>query len=123
MNEQDFANRIRQHLNRGLQQVGKEELERLQAARNRALAMQPQAQPEAWMVSAGHFFRAQPDHLRPRNFLVLLVLLVLIGLGSHWYADSLIAELSTEDSALLADEIPVEAFIDRGFESWLKDSQ
>lgn len=125
MNERDFANRIRRHLDRGLQQISRNECERLHEARNQALAMQHQAQQETMAVGVGHFFlRTSPfEHLRLRNFFVILMLLAIIGLGSHWYAESLIADLSTEDSALLADEIPVEAFIDQGFESWLKNSR
>ena len=41
----------------------------------------------------------------------------------HWQGDKLIAELSDIDSALLSDDVPMEALVDKDFNEWLKNSQ
>jgi hypothetical protein len=41
---------------------------------------------------------------------------------SFWQADQQISELEAIDSALLADDLPIGALTDKGFDAWLKSS-
>lgn len=122
MNERYFASQVRQHLDRGLQTIGTDQLDRLRRARERALAVQRQEVAAPSLAGIGHALRVHLDGRRPRQFFVALALLLAAMIYAQWHAETLIADLSDVDSALLADEMPVEAFTDQGFESWLKDS-
>ncbi|HEX5804057.1 MAG TPA: DUF3619 family protein [Azospira sp.] len=122
MNERDFANQVRQHLDRSLQDIDTDKLDRLRRARERALAAQRQTVTAPSLAGIGHALRVHLDARRPRQFFVALALLLAAMIYAQWHAETLIADLSDVDSALLADEMPVEAFTDQGFESWLKDS-
>ena len=56
MNEQHFAYKVRQHLNRGLHDLRPDTLDRLAAAREAALARQQQAVANPVLAAAGNLF-------------------------------------------------------------------
>lgn len=120
MNEAQFANKIRHILNQGTQ-LDRSTLERLRAARERALAVQ---KPErelalAWAVSAfGSFGGLGGFSLR----VLLPAALVLASAAAlyGWQQSQSLAEIEEIDSALLTDDLPIDALLDRGFEAWLK---
>ena len=123
MNELHFAYRLRQHLNRGVQEIDGDKLARLRQARELALAVQKQPSAHPVLAGAGHFFRFHTEGFRPRHLIAALLLALASALVLQWHIDAQIAELSDLDSALLADDLPVEALIDKDFDSWLKSSQ
>lgn len=123
MNELHFAFRVRQLLNRSLQQVDDDKLARLKAAREAALAVQKKPAPVPALAAAGHFIRFNFDNRGIRFSLAALALILAGALYVHWQADQLINELSDVDSALLADDMPVDALIDKDFDEWLKKSR
>jgi hypothetical protein len=120
MNEQHFGNRIRQLLNQRLS-LDVSTRERLRAARERALARQrPEPAPAlAWADNVlGRFEGWGGISLR-----ILLPLALLVGgLASiyTWEQNQRIAEVEEIDAQLLTDDLPVEAYLDRGFQNWLK---
>ena len=119
MNEQHFAFKVRQQLNRGLHELSPETLSRLAAAREKALACQKQAETRSILATAGSFVHFHADHLRFRQVLSALALVVGLGIAAYWTADQRISELGAIDSALLTDDIPLRAFTDKGFTAWL----
>jgi hypothetical protein len=122
MNELHFAYRVKQHLNRGLQQIDDDQLGRLKAAREQALAAQKQPAASPILAGSGHFFRFHLDGVRPRHVVAGLLLALIVALFVQWHADQLISELTDVDSALLSEDLPVEALLDNGFDKWLRDS-
>ena len=46
-------------------------------------------------------------------------ILLLTGVFMFWQAQTQIEDLASEDSALLSEEIPPNALIDKGFQTWL----
>lgn len=120
MNEQHFAYKIRQHLNRGLHVLQPETTDRLAAARGRALAHQKQLVGQTLLASVGGFVQSQFDNLRLKQALSALALLLCVVSSAYWIADQRVTELGELDSALLADELPISAFTDQGFDAWLK---
>ncbi len=120
MNEIQFGNKVRQILNRGLE-VDAVTAKRLSAAREAALARQrPEPAPAlAWADNVlGRF-----DGWSGLAFYVILPLAVLlIGLAAAytWQQNQMIAELEEIDSQLLTDDLPIDAYLDRGFHNWLK---
>ena len=120
MNEQHFAYKIRQHLNRGLHQLPPQTTDRLAAARERALAHHRQFVGQTLLASVGGFVQSQFDNLRLKQALSALALLLFVVSSAYWIADQRVTELGEIDSALLADELPISAFTDPGFDAWLK---
>ena len=122
MSESQFAFRIRQHLNRGLHELSPEVTGRLAASRERALAAQRQAQQQTVLAGAGSFFHHHFEGLRFKQAIASVAIFVCVVFSTFWLADQRVAELGAIDSALLADELPIGAFTDKGFHVWLKDA-
>ncbi len=123
MNELHFAFRVRQHLNQNLQQIDDDKLARLKAAREAALAVQKAPAAVPVLASAGHYLRFNFDSRGVRFSLAAPTVVLAAALYVHWQGDRLIAELTDIDSALLSDDLPVEAPLDNDFNEWLKNSR
>ena len=124
MNEMQFASRIRQILNRGLHQDGgfaKSHAERLRAARLRALERQ-RPEPAFGLVWAdnllGRFGGWSGVSLRLVAPLTALAL--ALAAVYTWQQNQRVAEMEEIDAQLLTDELPIDAYLDRGFQNWLK---
>jgi hypothetical protein len=120
MNEQQFGNRVRHVLNRGLE-LDPAKLERLRQARNQALERRrPEPVPALrWVDNVFGTF----DGWRAISARVLLPLAVLVIAVSGiytWQDKRRVAELVDIDSQLLTDDLPIDAYLDRGFQNWLK---
>jgi len=116
MNEQQ----LRQVLNQGIS-VRPEIAARLAQAREQALARQrPEPAPAlAWADNVvGHLGGWGGLALR-----VLLPLAMLVTGGAAiytWQQNQRAAELEEIDSQLLTDDLPIDAYLDRNFQNWLK---
>lgn len=123
MNELHFAYRVRQQLNRGLQDIPADVDARLLAARQKALASQKVAvamhAPAALTNEGLNFsFSLSPA----KQMLVALAVLAGTAATTLTVADHKIRAIGHLDSALLSDDLPVRAFTDKGFALWLKQS-
>ncbi len=119
MNEQHLAYKVRQHLNLGLHELSPEITDRLAAARQQALACQKQTVSLSVLAAAGSFVQHHFDNLRFKQLITALVLLLCVVFSTFWIADERVTELGAIDSALLADDLPIGAFTDKGFDAWL----
>lgn len=122
MNDQHFASRVRQNLNSGLQDLPPAVSTRLAAARQRALAHQKVAVSKSALATAGSVLFHQFDHVNAKQVLVALALAASLVLYTQWDAERSVAELEAIDSALLSDDLPINAFTDKGFDAWLKST-
>ena len=50
-----------------------------------------------------------------------MALLLGMWISFYWHSQQYVSEVETIDSALLADDLPFEAFLDKDFLEWLKD--
>jgi hypothetical protein len=119
MNEQHFAYKVRQHLNRGLREIHPETLDRLSAARRAALACQKQAVARPVLLAAGGHFSFHSRDLRLSQMLVAVAFLLCACYSTFWIADRRVQELGDIDSAILSGELPIGALTDKGFVTWL----
>jgi Protein of unknown function (DUF3619) len=120
MNELNFANKIRQVLNHGLQ-LDQPTLERLRAARERALERQrPEPAPAlAWAYNVlGNF--GGWGGLSLRLLAPLVALIIAASAIYTWQQNQRVAELVDIDAQLLTDDLPIDAYLDRGFQNWLR---
>jgi hypothetical protein len=125
-NEIKFANKIRQALNEGTRTgVNGRVAERLRAAREQALARRKvEREPAlAWARSAasgviGGFGGFGGFSLRALLPTALLVAGLIAIYG--WQQDQRAADIEELDAQLLTDDLPIDAYLDKGFEAWLK---
>jgi hypothetical protein len=122
MNELHFAHKIRQHLNRSLHELPTATVDRLEAARRHALAHQKIAAHQSVLASAGSFIQHGMENLRIKQLVMALGLIAVIASFTAWQADQQVAEIEAIDSALLADDLPIGALTDKGFDAWLKST-
>jgi hypothetical protein len=121
MNEERYAYRVRQLLNHGLKDVSPIALRRLEAARHLALSKQ-KSEPQLVVAGFGNYaFRSPPHILYLKQTLSVIALLLGMWLSFYWHSIEYVTELEQVDTALLADDLPPEAFLDNNFFEWLKD--
>jgi hypothetical protein len=120
MNEIQFGNRVRQVLNRGLG-VDAKTAQRLRAARERALLRQ-RPEPEPALALAGNTLGRFGGWtgLALRVLVPIVMLLIAVFAIYTWQQNQRIAELEEIDAQLLSDDLPPDAYLDRGFQNWLK---
>jgi hypothetical protein len=120
MNEIQFGNRVRQILNQGLD-LQPHAAEQLRAAREQALARQrPEPAPVlAWADNVAAFFGGWTG-FSLRFLMPLLLLLAAVVFLYAWQQNRVVADIEEIDAQLLTDDLPVEAYLDRGFQNWLK---
>lgn len=126
-NEPQFGNRVRRVLTEGAR-VDARVAERLRAARERALerrrvapapALAPALDgPAASAGVLGRFGGVGGFSLR----LVLPTLVLVAGLFAiwSWQEDQRAHDVEEIDAMLLTDDLPIDAYLDKGFETWLR---
>lgn len=122
MNELHFAYKIRQQLNLGLHDLRPEVAGRLSNARQAALDCQKQAVSQSVLATAGGFVQHRLENMRFKQVFTALTLFLSVVFSTFWLADQRVTELGAIDSALLADDLPIGAFTDKGFDAWLKSA-
>jgi hypothetical protein len=123
MNEQQIAYRIRQYLNRGLD-LDASKLVRLKAARERALAHQRVESRISALAWAGNIIGKSggPSTLVPRVLLPTAILILGLIAINQWRETQVAAEIDEIDAAVLTGDLPLDAYLDKGFDAWLKRS-
>lgn len=121
MNEERYAYRVRQLLNHGLKDISPIASRRLEAARHLALSKQ-KPEPHQVLAAVGNYaFKSGPHILHLKQMLSVVALLLGMWLSFYWHSLEYVAELEQVDAALLADDLPPEAFLDDNLFEWLKD--
>jgi len=119
-----FANKIRQALNEGAQ-VDARVATRLRSAREQAIAARkPEREPAlAWARASSGSLVAGFGGIGGFSLRVLLpTLLMVAGLVAiyTWQQDRHAADIEELDAQLLTEDLPIDAYLDKGFEAWLK---
>lgn len=120
MNEPQFGNRIRHLLNQGAPLDASVSVQ-LRAARERALERQkPEA--AAGLVWAGGVVGRLGGIGGLSLRLIVPLIALAIGLAAvyTWEQRQRAAEVEELDALVLTGELPIDAYLDRGFEAWLK---
>ena len=123
MNEQQITYRIKQLLNRGLD-LDADKLARLKTAREAALARQRVGSRVPLLAWADNVLGKSggPSALIPRVLLPMAVLILGLIAVNQWRDSQLAAEIEEIDAAVLTSDLPIDAYLDKGFDAWLKRS-
>lgn len=123
MNEQQIAQRIKQYLNLGLS-LDAVTLAKLKAARERALERHHVAEPYPVLAWAGQVTGIAGGSRSAVSRLLLPALVLALGLFvvAYWYQAQVSQENVEIDAAVLMGELPIDAYLDKGFDAWLKRS-
>ena len=117
--ENEFGYKTRQILNQGLVSLDRRVSDRLHLARQAALNHQRVSVRGMRLAGIGQglefaFFS------NARNLLAAVALSIGVMGTYYWNAFEQAREYEEIDSALLADELPPSAYLDRGFHAWLE---
>jgi len=123
MNEQQTAYRIKQLLDRGLD-LDPGKLARLKEAREQALTRQRTRAPGGVLAWADNVTGGWggPTALIPRLLLPTALLIFGLVAISQWRETQQAAEIEEIDAAVLTGDLPLDAYLDKGFDAWLKRS-
>jgi hypothetical protein len=125
--EIDYAYRIRRALDENLEHIPPSALQRLEEVRKKAIAVQKKPSPlHAFFMAratAGQHFMRDPFAWIMRASFVLPAIIVAAGLvGIYQYEQQeRIAEMAELDALVLADELPLNAYVDKGFGAYLAE--
>jgi Protein of unknown function (DUF3619) len=125
MNQQDeLAARIAKLLDEGTDALGADKRARLAEARKLALSRQQGRRVPALVPAwSGPFSRFTEQSVLGVRYLVPFAALILGLIGVVYVNTSGVAsEIADIDAGLLTDELPISAYLDQGFDSWLKRS-
>ncbi len=127
--EEEFAGKIKGYLDRSAADLKPGLAYRLRQARESALAQLDGAVPAiapSMVLAGAHGFAATgPRRSRKPlySLVALLFLAVISGVGYQQYrAYTHIQELEELDAQILSSELPIDAYLDGGFQTWLKTS-
>ncbi|MBX9849117.1 MAG: DUF3619 family protein [Rhodocyclaceae bacterium] len=122
MNEElKFAQKISHALDHGNDDLDPKLASRLHAARMAALDHQRQPVAVFSLAGIGHL---TADFFRSSFVPAILAFALIIGAAGTLYVDDLMQADENEelDSALLSDELPINAYLDDGFQIWVNAS-
>ena len=124
MNQQDeLARRIAKLLDESADAVGPAQRERLRAARKLALERHHEQPAPAWAPTwATGISRFTERTVFGVQYLIPVAALVLGLAGVAYMHSTPTTDIADIDAALLTDELPLDAYLDQGFDSWLKRS-
>ncbi len=129
MNEQQFAQTLRNTLDESAARLPYRVTHRLEVARNAALARQRTTEVQFAPSAAGvGGLRLSPgEHPLWWRLGVTLVPMMVVAFGlmaiSVWNDTETADEIAEIDTAVLTDEVPLAAYTDRGFGVFLKNSR
>jgi hypothetical protein len=120
--ELQLARKIVERLDGGLDHLETGTRERLAAARRSALARYREAPVRVWGLAwAGRVGDFMGQHVFGARIAVVVSALVVATAGVvYWQNVAPNGDLADVEIALLTDELPINAYLDKGFDSWLK---
>ena len=121
--DKEIAGKITAYLDAGTKELKSGTVYRLQQARAAALArvQDPKRAPEMALAGAGGTMGGTRPFYAQVRFWIGVALIAAAGFGwQQWQVYQAINEAEEIDAMLLSSELPIDAYLDRGFQAWLK---
>ncbi len=124
MNEREFAKKVTMNLNWGLTQIDGDKLAKLRAAREKAMANYAGPVAVASMTTtSGQTVNVSTNLMRKPLFWLPILAIALAAVTYNAMDDDIADDAAGElDAKLLTGELPINAFLDKDFGSWVKES-
>src|SRR5262245_22750865 len=123
--DDDLARKVVGALDRSVERLDLAARERLAAARRLALSRhREQTEPVwsfAWAMNAASPRNAYRQY-GARYLLVAAAFVLAISGFAYWQTTTPVTDFAEIDVNLLTDDLPINAYLDSGFDSWLKRS-
>jgi hypothetical protein len=127
MNEREIAKKLASYLDQGILDLKPGIAYRLQRARAQTLARvtEPQRVAELALAGSGGGTLGGRRHFLTDARIWIGVLLVVgsVLYFQYWQSMQQVREIAETDAAILSSELPIEAYLDRGFQNWLTGSE
>jgi hypothetical protein len=121
MNEDDLSNRIVAHLNRGTEELPAQVLVKLRVARE--AAMDRARERGSWSRNGSGLALVASRWFAMRMAIPVLFVLGGVSGVAYWQLSGPQQVDHAEiDAGLLSDELPITAYLDNGFDSWLEET-
>ena len=122
--EKDFAQKITRTLNWGLSRIEADKLNRIRAGRQRALEAYREPVTILGLVTvSGQTLDISTWIRKPLFWLPILAIVAAVAAYTLSGTDDIYDETGGElDAQLLTGELPINAFLDKDFGSWVKES-
>ena len=120
--EHEIAQKIVRELNRGTRSIGDNTVAQLLIAREQALTRYQQT-PALRMAGAGQLVMQMIERPAAGARYALSLAVLILGLAGivYWQSSNGAGgEMADLDARLLTDDLPIDAYLDKGFDSWLK---
>ena len=123
MNEKDFSDKLTSYLDVSASQISASTAAKLQGARERALAAyRPPVRILGLVTVSGRL--TDPSFLvRNPLFWLPIFLIVALIFALQPPADDLYDETGVIDAKLLTGELPIDAFLDKDFATWVQEKE
>ncbi|HEX4859009.1 MAG TPA: DUF3619 family protein [Usitatibacteraceae bacterium] len=124
MNENDFGRLIADRLNAGLSGLDDSKLNRLQKARQAAMAAIPQPVAVSGLATAQGPVLDWTHWVRKPLFWLPILAIAGVVAYTSWSSGPIepFDEIGALDAKLLAGELPVDALLDKDFADWVRES-
>lgn len=123
--ESQLARKVTHYLDRGVADLRSGTVYRLQQARANAMsgvALFPATGAQLATAGAGRVSSGGSGTWQsPLRWLGVVLLVAALGFGfQQWKAVQQVREFEELDLHLLASDLPIDAYLDRGFQNWLR---
>ena len=123
MDEKEFAKKVTMNLNWGLSQIDGEKLSKLRAAREKALVNYVEPAVVANLATTSGQTLNFSGWVRKPLFWLPIVAIAAAAVTYNAMDDDIADDAGGElDAKLLTGELPINAFLDKDFGSWVKES-
>ena len=123
MNEKDFGQKITRTLNWGLSRIEEDKLAKLRAGRGKAMEAYREPVTILGLVTvSGQTLDVSNWMRKPLFWLPVLAIAAAIFAYSWNSADDIYDDVGELDAKILTGELPIDAFLDKDFASWVKES-
>src|SRR5262245_12027412 len=123
--DDDVARKVVGALDRSVERLDTSTRERLAAARRLALSRHRERTEPVWSLAWAMNAASPRSAYRQygaRYLLVACAFVLAIAGFSYWQATAPATDFAEIDINLLTDDLPINAYLDNGFDSWLKRS-
>ncbi len=126
MNEKDFSKDFARYLDSGLSQIAESNLVKLRAARSKALALHREPVRVLGMITvSGRVLEPTYFVRKPLFWLPILAIVAVVTTLVYQTntPDDLYDASGAIDAKLLTGELPIDAFLDKDFATWVKEKE